>query len=354
MIRTSPKGLTRSRAQGFTLIELLVVVAIIAILIALLLPAVQQAREAARRTQCRNNLKQIGLAMHNYHSTFNVFPIGHQYTGGFDGNTTNAEGGNGFGWLFYLLPYIDQGPLYNQFRPEFPLSNENFSQSNDTPGSNRQLAATVLPGVRCPTDVVPEFKDFGVAGNSGRMLPQATTSYKGSAGSFFNNSQGTEAMNQQRFNGLFYRDSRVRIRDVTDGTSNTIAAGEFTWTLSQATRMYGAVSATLGYASGASNGLLSNAEFGINPPATAVGNILNSSWHSLHTGGALFLFADGDVRFLSQNINHTGRCWDVNTHTVTNCAIWPGPFDQDPNPAATMGVFQRLAGRNDGLTVGDF
>lgn len=354
MLFKSPKLSSRTRPFGFTLIELLVVIAIIAILIALLLPAVQQAREAARRTQCRNNLKQIGLALHNYHASFNAFPIGHQYSGNFDGNPNNAEGGNGFGWTFYLLPYIEQAPLYLQFRPEFPLSNENFPQSNDTPGSNRILAATVVPNMRCPSDVVPDAKDFGVAGNSGRMLPQATTSYKGSAGSFFNNSQGTEAMNQQRFNGLFYRDSRVRIRDIPDGTSNTLMAGEFTWNLSQATRMYGAVSATLGYAMGASNGLLSNAEFGINPPANSAGNILNSSWHSLHTGGALFLFADGDVRFISQNIQHTGRCWDVNTHTVTNCSIWPGPLDTDPNAGATLGLFQRLAGRNDGLSTGEF
>jgi prepilin-type processing-associated H-X9-DG protein len=114
------------------------------------------------------------------------------------------------------------------------------------------------------------------------------------------------------------------------------------------------VNAANGYAMGASNGLLSNAEFGINPPANSIGNILNSSWHSLHEGGAFFLFADGHVQFLSENINHTGRCWDTATHTVTNCSVWPGPFDQDPNPAATLGVLQRLGGRNDNLPIGEF
>ncbi|MDX1966275.1 MAG: DUF1559 domain-containing protein [Planctomycetaceae bacterium] len=345
--------LVKSR-RGFTLIELLVVIAIIAILIALLLPAVQQAREAARRTQCRNNLKQLGLALHNYHDTHTLLPIGHQYIGTFDGNSTNADGGNGFGWSYFVLPYFDQAPLYNQFRPEYPLSNDAYPQSNDSAGSNRQLAATPLAMMRCPSDVLPESLNFGVAGNTGRMLPQATCSYKASAGSFFNNSQGTPAQNQSRFNGLFHRDSRIGLRDITDGTSNTIAVGEFTWKLSTATRLYGAVSATLGYASGASNGLMSNSEFGINPPQSAAINILNSSWHSLHTGGAHFLMADGQVRFISQNVHHTGRCYDTTTHTVTNCAVWPGPFELDPNPGATYGLFQRLAGRNDNQVVGDF
>src|ERR1700709_2477916 len=90
--------LTRNRRTGFTLIELLVVIAIIAVLIALLLPAVQQAREAARRSQCKNNLKQLGLAMHNYHDTYKVFPT--------------ASGGNGFSPHARILPYVDQAPLY--------------------------------------------------------------------------------------------------------------------------------------------------------------------------------------------------------------------------------------------------
>src|SRR5205809_3058776 len=98
----------RNSHRGFTLIELLVVIAIIAVLIALLLPAVQQARESARRSQCSNNLKQLCLAVHNYHDTYKVFPIGHQYIGIWDGDPTNAEGGTGFGWGTSILPYIDQ------------------------------------------------------------------------------------------------------------------------------------------------------------------------------------------------------------------------------------------------------
>src|SRR6266542_1460478 len=118
---------SRRSPLGFTLIELLVVIAIIAILIALLLPAVQQAREAARRTQCRNVLKQFGLALHNYHDTFRAFPPGHLHRGLFDGvaDTANAagNGGTGFDWTTMMLPYMDQAPLYNQFNLNVPISN---------------------------------------------------------------------------------------------------------------------------------------------------------------------------------------------------------------------------------------
>ena len=106
-----PRLLPVRRSHGFTLIELLVVIAIIAILIALLLPAVQQAREAARRTQCRNNLKQIGLALHNYHDNFNVFPMG--YSDIMAGNSERH--GAGWSWMSSILPQIDQAPLYNRF-----------------------------------------------------------------------------------------------------------------------------------------------------------------------------------------------------------------------------------------------
>src|SRR5688572_18495143 len=126
------------RRIGFTLIELLVVIAIIAILIALLLPAVQQAREAARRTQCKNNLKQMGLALHNYHDAFNMFPPGHVYDGFADTNVRSPTNGGGNDcvaagalasnatyvrapWTVQILPYIDQAPLYNQFQMHMPF-----------------------------------------------------------------------------------------------------------------------------------------------------------------------------------------------------------------------------------------
>jgi prepilin-type N-terminal cleavage/methylation domain-containing protein len=124
-----------SRRRGFTLIELLVVIAIIAILIALLLPAVQQAREAARRTQCKNNLKQIGLALHNYHDAHDCFPFGW-------GGTRPATGSPGYSAISQLLPFFDQAPLYNTINFSLPLTDP----ANDVP--RRQE----LPILRCPSD----------------------------------------------------------------------------------------------------------------------------------------------------------------------------------------------------------
>ena len=356
--------------RGFTLIELLVVIAIIAILIALLLPAVQQAREAARRTQCKNNLKQLGLALHNYHDVHKCFPIGYQRAGHFDGNLTNANGGSGFGWSFYILPYIDQAPLYNQFNPSFPISNDMFPQSDDTPGSNRRLAMTPLTAFRCPSDAMPEAQNRGGAATTGRIRPHATSSYKGSAGAFHNNANGNwGGGNRKRFNGILNRDSAVRIRDLTDGASNSLAVGEVSWNVSTNARLYGAVNVDQGDARGNATHLLTHVEFGLNPPTLAAGGIRNNSFHSSHEGGVQFLMADGAVRFISENINHTGRCWCVACmnppHTLTDCSVWPpGPngdgrydrqFNADPVLAGQqLGTLQRLGGINDGLVVGEF
>ena len=359
------------RSRGFTLIELLVVIAIIAILIALLLPAVQQAREAARRTQCKNNLKQIGLAIHNYHDVHNCFPMGHQHVGHFDGNLTDGDGGSGFAWSYFILPYIDQAPLYNQFNASFPVSNDTFPQSNGTAGSNRLLAATTLTAFRCPSEPMPETANSGGAGLTGSIRPHATASYKGSAGSFQNGAGGNwRTGNRKRFNGMFHRDAAVRIRDFTDGTSNSLGVGEVSWNISTNARLFGNPSPADGFANGQSNRYMANAEFGINPPANAMPNGLrDNSWHSSHEGGAQFLMADGAVRFISENINHTSRCWCVACmnppHTLTDCSVWPaGPsgdgrydlqFNADPVLAGQqLGTLQRLGGINDGLVLGEF
>src|SRR5262245_45950852 len=137
----------RSRRPAFTLIELLVVIAIIAVLIALLLPAVQQAREAARRTQCKNNLKQIGLAYHNYHDTHNCLPPQGETNGFVDSASMNVTPKPVWGWSTYVLPFIDQAPLFNQLNPG-PTSLTAAVQSNTL----YPLVQTMLPVYRCPSD----------------------------------------------------------------------------------------------------------------------------------------------------------------------------------------------------------
>src|SRR6056297_4055498 len=124
--------------RGFTLIELLVVIAIIAVLVALLLPAVQQAREAARRSSCKNNLKQLGLALHNYHDTHGMFPI--NWGTGYDG-TTNPTSSIQFSWMTYILPYIEESALYDTI---------NFNEALDDPNNNA-AASTVIDTYLCPS-----------------------------------------------------------------------------------------------------------------------------------------------------------------------------------------------------------
>lgn len=190
------------RLRGFTLIELLVVIAIIAILIALLLPAVQQAREAARRTQCRNNMKQLGLALHNYHDTHNTFPGTY---GGTNAPWNTTDGGGWYGWspMAMLLPYMDQAPLYNR---------ADFGRYWDTTTpDNRTVNRTVIPGLQCPSDTRSGAKPRADSG---------PCSYAFSAGPVSSWDVGTRKIGLVSFN------SSIRIRDITDGTTNTIAASE--------------------------------------------------------------------------------------------------------------------------------
>ena len=147
------------RRRGFTLIELLVVIAIIAVLISLLLPAVQQAREAARRTQCRSNLKQIGLALHNYHDQYQVFPPGNGLSSqspdaGYSVDLTTTNRAAAYGWATYILPQLDQANLYNQLG----VSNLELCLLMQQ-ATLRPLTQTVLRVYRCPTDVAPDTND---------------------------------------------------------------------------------------------------------------------------------------------------------------------------------------------------
>ena len=187
--------------KAFTLIELLVVIAIIAILVALLLPAVQQAREAARRSQCKNNLKQLGLALHNYHDVHQVFPPG--------GIDPSAIGGVGYNpsWRMFITPYLDQSAIHDT---------TNFSQGMSSGSANLALRLTRLPIMLCPSDPM-----------SASLVDYAPTNYHGCIGessAYFGTATTTTNVNGGE--GTFWRDSKVRFRDITDGTSNTMVISE--------------------------------------------------------------------------------------------------------------------------------
>jgi len=296
------------------LIELLVVIAIIAVLIALLLPAVQQAREAARRTQCKNNLKQIGLALHNYASTYNnMFPPAKI----FDSNVSQCQAwirGNSLSWRVMVLPFNDNAPMYNQI---------NFSEwiqcRTFTPSTIDPIRTKVLPAYYCPSD--PSEPQFNGQGG---------TNYAGLTASGFNPSpissgvpspnppiQGSCGLNSNvwhgdRSGGLGY--AGTKLAQITDGTSNTILAGEVFrgksfYNLCEG-RDYTGYRCHKWYEEsgwcGADTSRVPNHPLRDEVDwvdETTVGQSGSRPVSSAHTGGAQVLMADGSVRFASNNVD---------------------------------------------------
>jgi prepilin-type N-terminal cleavage/methylation domain-containing protein len=296
--------------RGFTLIELLVVIAIIAILIALLLPAVQQAREAARRSQCKNNLKQLGLALHNYHDTMNVMPPGH--IGRCSTPMLNATA------LTMLLPYIDQANLYNRYNSSGATttfiactvgSPAGASPTDPTVNGNAAVVKTKVVSFLCPSDSASEFiastgSNYGISatntGNGG-----AKTNYDVLAISTLNAYTPWRAQ-AATARCMFGDDSYCRLTDVKDGTSNTAMMGE----------------TTRDVANGGTNawGYRGWVMVGLNPTASSFNNwtwggVVQpagklGSWSymgSTHVGGLHLVMGDGAVRFVSENVDTSVR-----------------------------------------------
>ena len=342
------------RRSAFTLIELLVVIAIIAILIALLLPAVQQAREAARRTQCRNNLHQLGLALHNYHDVAGQFAPNINLI--WPDIQFRPVYGSQASHLVLLLPYIDQAPLYNGINFQIAATTKPWNQTI----SGKQLNQTVIPMFQCPS----EARGATLTSPGGNV--RAMTSYAGSTGStrqaspvgcnlativgtggaqfspfddgedwFGRWTQGqhwrTDLPDPNHISGVIARTSwAAKIRDITDGTSNVIAMGEVRAWCSDALG-YWEPNVGGGWADSESLWFSTTAPINFptcpgeagNPGAGGTGCRNHASWNtsmgfkSLHEGGAHFLLCDGSARFISENIDHTlyqmlGDRWDGN------------------------------------------
>jgi len=304
------------RPAGFTLIELLVVIAIIAILIALLLPAVQQAREAARRTQCRNNLKQLGLALHNYHDVHLTFPIGNLYAG--------TQLSNGWSWIAYVLPFIDLGNDYQQL--DFAWGDGRTGrcsaffgfQETNFPGVNYtwQQAKPIL---NCPSDPNGGGTFSGPTGAGDYLIDNgtmATANYLGVAGKTLNwdcgmgplwsitSDNGIPCQDTSGYEGIFYNNSRTRIRDVADGTSNTCMVGERGQNQSLT---YGWPLCGRGYPplfSGRKDHILEMFTFSQGVPNdNPDSGPSNQKFWSWHPGGSLFLLADGSVHMFNYSID---------------------------------------------------
>ncbi len=270
--------------RGFTLIELLVVIAIIAILIALLLPAVQQAREAARRSQCKNNLKQIGLALHNYHDTFKILPI------------SNAGcSGKRYGWIPMLLPYIDQANIYNAF--DFDLA--------AWQGNNFQHLQKPYNAFLCPSDPLGnEIREEEFFAAPTWIIAQAD--YAAVIGDYVNSSgvgevpaYGNVGCSLQ-VRGMIGRWGwSARFRDVTDGLSNTFTLGECIGAMSivqnWGVQSFGTTSHPINFMN---ENLQTNLPTQLNPRWDE-----SIGFRSYHVGGTHFLMGDGAVRFVGENID---------------------------------------------------
>ncbi len=299
---------SRSAVRAFTLIELLVVIAIIGVLVAILLPAVQSAREAARQTQCKNNLKQIAVATHNYHDTFFVFPCG--IFAGLDYSSTGGRGARGSGWFHQVLPYVDQTSIYAQLA-QMMSAGTPVGNDNEIYRAPEALRRFKVPTFMCPSDP-----------NSGSIIgPSHADGFRGSyvmcSGSTTLGTYGA-ASHVGPQNGMFFFQSANAIRHVTDGTSNTILGSEG---LSRGAGLeYGGAGQ---YWNGYWGGPLFNASQTPNssvaerihtclsttykeaPCVTIGGTGTDAGVHarSLHEGGVNVAMVDGGIRFVTENID---------------------------------------------------
>ena len=270
--------------RGFTLIELLVVIAIISVLVALLLPAIQQARESARRTQCRNQLKQIGLAIHNYHDTAKTLPPG--WIGVTNGQP-DVSGLNGWSWAAHLLPPLDQSALYNKL---------NFNAQVGS-ASNATARVSFLSVFRCPSDVGPLKWTINSAGTTTGLADLGAANYAGVFGKDeVDNCNSLAPGIPCVSDGVFFLNSSIRFAEVTDGLSTTMFVGE-----RQSRVANGWLYTWAGVVSGGDNPIcrfLGDTDVTPNHDAVRM-----DEFASNHTGGAHFVMGDGAVRFITTSID---------------------------------------------------
>lgn len=370
---------------GFTLVELLVVIAIIGMLVALLLPAVQSAREAARRAKCQSNLKNIALALQNYHSAKNRFPVG------FLSQPENVEA---WTWSTFLLPYLEEQAIYDRLSPSdtfvAPVSGTRTSKRNladlfiaaKTNAKELEPVQAALAIFRCPSDKTPDlvpndtstlatrtqdlekwerhFKGKYSKQLAPQFLPSASN-YLGVKGMINAGCHGdgdetsgwTPEMPRCANNGVFWGNSKVSIKTITDGTSKTFLVGERDAFCLAGTWI--GVRNPYGPDMHSSLWALGHVGIKLNYPSSGDHNTCTEGFSSRHPGGAFFAFCDGSVKFVSDDINsdtllgvNLENCWVKHaTNASKNCKA--------ENGSQRIGIYQRLGWINDGLVIdGDF
>jgi prepilin-type N-terminal cleavage/methylation domain-containing protein len=341
-----------SRRTGFTLVELLVVIAIIGILVALLLPAVQAAREAARRAQCQNHQKNIALALLNYHDARRAFPPG------FDAGSANTTAVPLWSWVVFTLPNLEENALYDSLSPVKRTLCDLFTAASPADLASLQKSIAIF---RCPSDETPPL--LPVDGSPGAKrnfdtpkcsvpagFQPATSNYMGSRG--FVDAGCQPASNgglRCLSNGILFGNSHVSIKQISDGTSKTFLIGERdgfcdsgTWT---------------GVRNGDGPNMLSSyyvlgrVSVDLNYPFTDTDDTCTEGFSSKHSGGAFFSFCDGSVHFINDDINSNPG---GNSKDCTVKAYSGSPAECKPTLSSDIGVYQRLGWRDDALTVDSF
>jgi prepilin-type N-terminal cleavage/methylation domain-containing protein/prepilin-type processing-associated H-X9-DG protein len=350
MVMTQPRR--RERVRGFTLIELLVVIAIIGVLIALLLPAVQAAREAARRAQCTNNLKQLALATHNYIDSNGSMPLGAYKAP----DRYNVEGAHEHSMWLALAPFYEQGAVYNAFNISI-----HYAGPDETQGSfvNSTVSGTAISSLWCPSDgAVSRAGVLTYWNSAGGGFPMKYTSYKGVSGPWNSPFRNDDPRTTPNFGaklgqglGCFFYYSNVRLSEITDGTSNTMLAGETAYGLLD----QGSQIEWHWWTSGNYGDTMLTTFYPINPHkkvagGTAVG--VNTSVHvasasSFHPGGANFAMADGSVKFIKDTVS----TWPFNPSTAlpTNVTVDGNGIYSVAQPG--LGVYQALSTRGGGEVI---
>lgn len=331
--RISRQPTTGNRRLAFTLVELLVVITIIGVLISLLLPAVQSAREAARRMQCSNNLKQLGLALHNYHSAIGCFPPG--WICEYDSNNTIIAAPE-WGWTVFLFPYLEQDNLYRQMR----VSDRTLGMtaSDDAQGGifGYQLLRVKLGMLRCPSDTTADLLPKALRPWGGTNFEPSTSNYVGIMGFF-------DAAGDFANTGLFVGNRSYKFRDMTDGTSNTVVVGE---------RHKRCLSASWPGPADITDASPSGVYHVVGRMSVKLNNMLPitpgqqpiydcaEGLGSGHPGGAHFLVGDGAVRFLTDSI-------DFNNNGIDEA----DPASADPAKLPGLGLYQLIGILEDGQVL---
>jgi prepilin-type N-terminal cleavage/methylation domain-containing protein/prepilin-type processing-associated H-X9-DG protein len=367
-------AIDRRRARAFTLVELLVVIAIIGVLVALLLPAVQAAREAARRMTCVNNLKNQALALHNYHDANKHFPNGFGLAA-FKKPT--------WGWSFHILPHLEQAALHNQLsqgasgRKRTLLDVFVDAAARGGLSSPEAIALqTPLPIFRCPSDATPDLlpaydpglpppnKDLrpfvtenpAPPGGSADEFQPATSNYVACNGYFYarlcliTNFGGPSPFGCDN-SGIFFIDSEVAFKDIADGASNTLLLGERDERCNAASWIGTPSPPDINHRQGYFQ--LGSTRWGVNEPApekNASFRGCDASFSSVHPGGANFALADASVRFINEDIDYDPGGVSHGMPDYNKPAMMESYYPANW-PNEEVGVFHRLGSRDEGLIV---